>query len=198
MAKTQVQAAQPETPVRQWPAEHVEKRALSALLPYARNARTHSAAQIGQIASSILEWGWTMPVLADENGIIIAGHGRVLAAERLAIEEIPVMIAHGWSDAQKQAYRIADNKLAENAGWDEALLGVEIADLKAYDYDVSLLGYSDKEIAKLCAEPEDHDASPQLGGLTYSIIISCESEINQKELLEQFEQQGLKCKVLIS
>ena len=85
-------------------------------MPYARNARTHSEAQVAQLAASIREWGWTMPVLADEAGVIIAGHGRVLAARSLGITEIPVMIARGWSEAQKRAYVLADNKLALNAG----------------------------------------------------------------------------------
>ena len=99
----------------------VERRPLAALVPYARNARTHSDEQIAQIAASITEWGWTMPVLVDEGGMIIAGHGRVLAAAKLGIGEVPVMIARGWSDAQKRAYVLADNKLTLNAGWDEGL-----------------------------------------------------------------------------
>ena len=100
-------------------------------MPYARNARTHSDAQVAQIAGSIREWGWTTPILVDENGTLIAGHGRVLAARQLGLTEIPVMVARGWSEAQKRAYVIADNKLALNAGWDVELLKVELTDLKA-------------------------------------------------------------------
>jgi ParB-like chromosome segregation protein Spo0J len=92
-------------------------------VPYARNVRTHSDAQVSQIAASIREWGWTNPVLVAEDGTIIAGHGRVLAARRLRIEDVPVMLAAGWTDAQKRAYAIADNKLTLNGGWDEELLG---------------------------------------------------------------------------
>src|SRR6516165_9746557 len=109
-----------------WPAYQIERRPLAALVPYARNARTHSDGQIGQIAASIREWGWTMPVLIDEAGTIIAGRGRVLAAARLGIDQVPVLIARGWSEAQKRAYVIADNKLTDNAGWDEALLRLEV------------------------------------------------------------------------
>jgi ParB-like chromosome segregation protein Spo0J len=98
----------------------------AALIPYARNARTHSPEQVDQIAASIREWGWTVPVLIDEQGGIIAGHGRVLAAQKLAIAEIPVMVAAGWSEAQKRAYVLADNKLALNAGWDNDLLKIEL------------------------------------------------------------------------
>ena len=101
-----------------WAADKVERRSIASLVPYARNARMHSAEQIDQIAASICEWGWTVPVLVDEADGIIAGHGRVLAAHKLGIAEIPVMVAAGWSEAQKRAYVLADNKLALNAGWD--------------------------------------------------------------------------------
>jgi ParB-like chromosome segregation protein Spo0J len=100
-----------------WPADQVERRSVSALVPYARNARTHSDEQVAQIAASIREWGWTVPVLIDEDGGLIAGHGRVLAARNLGLAEIPVMVATGWSEAQKRAYVLADNKLVLNAGW---------------------------------------------------------------------------------
>jgi ParB-like chromosome segregation protein Spo0J len=89
-----------------------------------RNARTHSPEQVDQISASIREWGWTIPVLVDDEGGIIAGHGRVLAAHKLAIAEVPVMVAAGWSEAQKRAYVLADNKLALNAGWDNDLLRI--------------------------------------------------------------------------
>src|SRR3984893_1658384 len=108
-----------------WPADHVERWPIERLMPYARNARTHSDAQVSQIAASIREWGWTNPVLVAEDGSIIAGHGRVLAARKLRIPDIPVMIAAGWSEAQKRAYTIADNKLTLNGGWDQDLLALE-------------------------------------------------------------------------
>jgi DNA modification methylase len=130
----------------EWPADSVERRGLASLIPSARNARTHSDAQIGQLAASIEEWGWTMPVLVDEAGSIIAGHGRVLAAARLGIGEVPTMVARGWSEAQKRAYVIADNKLTENGGWDEALLRLELADIKAMGFDALLTGFTAAEI----------------------------------------------------
>jgi hypothetical protein len=133
-------AAAPQSAVPLWPADQVERRAVPALIPYARNARTHSDEQIGQIAASIREWGWTVPVLVDEAGTIIAGHCRVLAAQKLGLADVPVMVARGWSEAQRRAYVIADNKLAENAGWDEALLGVELRDLAASGFDALLTG----------------------------------------------------------
>jgi hypothetical protein len=121
-------------------------------VPYARNARSHSDAQVAQIAASIREWGWTVPVLVDETGMLIAGHGRVLAARKLGLPEVPVMVAQGWSEAQKRAYVLADNKLAENAGWDEALLRVELADLDEMGADLGLIGFSDDELLALLSD----------------------------------------------
>lgn len=122
---------------------------MASLVPYARNARTHSDDQVAQIASSIREWGWTVPILVDETGGIIAGHGRALAAQKLGIAEVPVMVASGWTEAQKRAYVIADNKLALNAGWDDELLRIELGDLQGLDFDVGLTGFSDDELAHL-------------------------------------------------
>ena len=113
-----------------WPADRVERWPTERLIPFARNARTHSDAQVSQIASSIREWGWTNPVLVGEDGTIIAGHGRVLAARKLRIADVPVMMTTGWTDAQKRAYALADNKLTLNGGWDEELLGLELNELE--------------------------------------------------------------------
>ena len=112
-----------------WPADRVERRPVAELVPYARNARTHSPTQIAKIAAAIEEWGWTNPVLVVEAGSIIAGHGRILAAKKLGIAEVPVMVAAGWTEAQRRAYVLADNRLALDAGWDENLLRSELVDL---------------------------------------------------------------------
>jgi hypothetical protein len=136
----------------EWPADRVERWPIDRLVPSARNARTHSDAQVAQIAASIAEWGWTMPVLVDEAAMLIAGHGRVLAARKLGWAEVPVMVAHGWSDAKRRAYTLADNKLALNADWDNALLGVELADLRAMGADLNLVGFDDDELAALLAD----------------------------------------------
>lgn len=132
-----------------WPADKVQRRPVAELVPYARNARLHSDAQVAQIAASIGEWGWTMPVLLDEAGGIIAGHGRVLAAKKLGIDAIPCMVAKGWSEAQKKAYVIADNKIADNAIWDEELLRIEFEGLDALNFDLGLIGFSAEEIAAI-------------------------------------------------
>ncbi|WP_244465826.1 ParB N-terminal domain-containing protein [Devosia soli] len=136
-------------PQKLWPADHVERRPVAALVPYARNSRTHSASQVDKIAASIGEWGWTNPVLVDDAGGIIAGHGRVLAAQKLGIEEVPVMVASGWSEAQRRAYVLADNRLALDAGWDEDLLRTELADLGELGFDLPLTGFSPAELGKL-------------------------------------------------
>jgi len=138
---------------REWPADKVERRNINALIPYARNARTHSPEQVDQIAASIREWGWTVPILIDEQGGLIAGHGRVMAAKKLGLTEVPVMVAAGWSEGQKRAYVLADNKLAENAGWDRDMLKVELGDLGALDFDISLTGFGVGEMSALFDEP---------------------------------------------
>ena len=131
------------------PADKVEQWDINKLVPYARNSRTHSDEQVAQIAASIKEWGFTTAVLVDEDGGIIAGHGRTLAAQRLKMKEVPVMVAAGWSDAKKRAYIIADNKLALNAGWDNEMLALELGELKDLDFDLDLTGFNADEIAAL-------------------------------------------------
>lgn len=140
---------QQEKQNKPWPADRVEKRQVQSLVPYARNARTHSDAQVAQIAASIAEWGWTVPVLIDTEGGLIAGHGRVLAARKLGFTEIPCMIASGWTEAQKRAYILADNQIALNAGWNMDLLKIEIGDLATKGFDVGLIGFGDDFLAGL-------------------------------------------------
>jgi len=137
------------------PADKVERWKIERLVPYARNARTHSDEQVAQIAASIGVCGWTTPVLVDESGGIIAGHGRTLAAQRLQMAEVPVMVARGWSDAKKRAYILADNQLAINAGWDNELLNLELSELKELDFDLELIGFSADEILQLSFKEKD-------------------------------------------
>ena len=149
-----------------WPADKVERRKIADLIPYVRNSRTHSEAQVSQIAASIREWGWTMPILCDEEGNVIAGHGRIMAAQKLGIEEAPCMTATGWSEAKRRAYVIADNKLALNAGWDDEALALEFADLKVEGFDLELTGFDLDEIGALFPDEQtegltDEDAVPE-------------------------------------
>jgi len=175
-----------------WPADRVERWPIDRLVPYARNARTHSDAQIEQVAASIREWGWTNPVLVAEDGGIIAGHCRVLAGKQLGLAEVPVMLARGWSETQKRAYVLADNQLGLNAGWNPDLLRLELSELKGLDFDVALIGFDDE------SERAMPDVSPQLSGMQYSVVVRCSDEAQQTELLARLEGEGLRCEALIT
>lgn len=139
---------------------------VSKLIPYAKNSRTHDDAQVAQIAASIKEFGWTNPILVDGDKGVIAGHGRLLAARKLGYDKVPVIELKHMTEAQKRAYVIADNKLALNAGWDNNFLALELQDLKDQDFDLTLLGFDDKELDALLA-PEivegltDEDEVPE-------------------------------------
>ena len=122
------------------------------LIPYARNARTHSDAQVAQVAASIREFGWTNPVLIDPEGGIIAGHGRVLAARKLGMADVPCITLGHLTETQRRAYVITDNKLALNSGWDEEMLRLELTDLQAMGADLGLIGFRDDELDKLFAD----------------------------------------------
>ena len=138
---------------------------VSALIPYAKNSRTHDDAQVAQIAASIKEFGWTNPILVDGDKGVIAGHGRLLAARKLGMAKVPTIELKDMTEAQKKAYVIADNKLALNAGWDTNFLSLELQELKDQDFDLTLLGFDDKELDALLA-PEvtegltDEDSVP--------------------------------------
>ena len=147
-----------------WPAFNVERRSIAELKPYLNNAQTHSKEQVAQIAASMREWGFTNPVLIDETGMIIAGHGRVEAAKLLGVAEVPVIIAKGWSEAQKRAYVLADNQLGLNSGWDDDLLRVEIGAIKALDFDIGLAGFGNEFLSGLFATKDgqtDPDQVPE-------------------------------------
>jgi DNA modification methylase len=144
-------------------------RPLGELIPYARNPRTHSDAQVAQIAASIREFGWTNPVLVDGANGVIAGHGRVLAARKLGLERVPVIELAHMTEAQRRAYVLADNQLALNAAWDEALLRLELADLSEVGFDLGLIGFGEGELERLLAgdsktgltEDDDAPALPE-------------------------------------
>jgi len=127
---------------------------IDTLVPYARNARTHSPEQVAQIAASIREFGFLSPVVTTKDGTILCGHGRFYAAQKLGLKKIPCIREDHLTEAQRRAYIIADNKLSLNAGWDEEMLRVELSDLKGEDFDVSLTGFDEKELARLFAEED--------------------------------------------
>jgi ParB-like chromosome segregation protein Spo0J len=139
-----------------------KKVSVEKLIPYARNSRTHSAEQVDQIAASIREFGFTNPVLVDDKSNVIAGHGRILAAKKLGLIEIPAIELRGLTDAQKKAYVIADNKLALNAGWDDEMLRVEFQELQEMGFDLELTGFSLDEISELEFDSDCEIEMPEL------------------------------------
>lgn len=158
----------------------IQYKPIADLIPYARNSRTHDEAQVAQIAASIREFGWTNPVLLDGNNGIIAGHGRVLAAQKLGEIEVPTIELGHMSESQKRAYIIADNKLALNAGWDNEMLLTEFTDLKAVGYDMELTGFSLDEINGLGLEEELPEKEPK-GNLSDRFLIPPFSVLNARE-----------------
>jgi SAM-dependent methyltransferase len=146
---------------RRWPVEHIERRKVAELVPAARNARTHSPAQVDQLAASMRRFGVTTLPLVDEAGTLIAGHGRLLAFHQLGLDEAPVAVARGWTDEEKRAYRVADNKLALNADWDPELLRVELGELSQGGFEMELTGFPALELDALLGEPLASDPAEQ-------------------------------------
>ena len=156
---------EPAGPLRHWPADQVERWSIERLKTYASNPRLHSEADLDKIAASIRKWGWTMPLLVDEQGELISGHARVGAAIILELKSIPVIVATGWSEDEKRAYRVADNQLAARATWDSDLLRDELQALEFADFDLSLIGFDQLETILADAEASgltDPDSVPEV------------------------------------
>ena len=153
----------------------IEHILVDQLIPYAHNARTHSEAQVAQIAGSMTEFGFVNPVLVGEDGVLIAGHGRLMAARLLGMTEVPVLRLTHLSEAQRRALIIADNKITENAGWDEALLREELRALQEDDFDLPLLGFTDEELEEFLSDDEssgntEEDAVPEVPEQPVSVL----------------------------
>ncbi|MBM3739853.1 MAG: hypothetical protein FJW39_29165, partial [Acidobacteria bacterium] len=148
-----------ELAVQIWP--------IDKLIPYARNARTHTDEQVAQVAASVVEFGWTNPLLVGADGVIIAGHARLAAARKLRMNEVPVIVLDHLTPTQRRALVLADNRLALSAGWDEAMLRVELESLEEEGFDLDLVGFTDEEVEELLRDPEansgltDEDAVPE-------------------------------------
>lgn len=176
-----------------------ESRLIAQLTPYAKNSRTHSDAQIDQVAASIREWGFTSPVLIDDKNMILAGHGRVMAAKKLGMPEVPVIVARNWTAAQKRAYVIADNKLALNAGWDSELLALELQDLSGIEFDVEKTGFEGDELDALLGDiqpQEDTGKDPAALATKYLLMIEVASEADQAALFDELQSRVLNIKVM--
>jgi len=172
---------------------HIDYLPTEQLIPYALNSRTHTELQVAQIASSINEFGFTNPILIDDKATVIAGHGRLLAAQKLGLQEVPTILLAGLTPAQKKAYVIADNKLALNAGWDADLLTAELETLKEMDFDISLTGFDelpdlDDEVDYSLLDGEDADVSE---GVKRAIMVDFELEHYDEayELFKWWRQQ---------
>jgi ParB family transcriptional regulator, chromosome partitioning protein len=165
----------------------IEYVATDDLIPYINNSRTHSESQVKQIAASISEFGFTNPILIDEQNTVIAGHGRLLAADFLSLSKVPSIRLTGLTDDQRQAYVIADNKLALNAAWDEDMLKQEIETLQMLDFDISLIGFNVDELAYMLNSDDDLDID--ITEETYkenqNFLIKCET-IEEMEQLQGF------------
>lgn len=186
-------------------ARSITQQAVEALLPYARNSRTHSEEQLSQLAASIREFGFTNPVLVDGAGGIIAGHGRVMAAKLAGLLEVPTVDVGWMTEAQRRAYVIADNQLALNAGWDEALLTAELGELSTAGFDLALIGFDAGELEKLlgfddgAGEDEEEKTDPGINYVEkFAIVVDCAGEADQQAAFDRLTALGYKCKVLVN
>ena len=165
------------------------------LIPYARNSRTHDEGQVAQIAASIKEFGFTNPILLDGQNGIIAGHGRVLAARKLAMTTAPCLRLTNLTETQRRAYVIADNKLALNAEWDEAMLDNELAALREAGFDLNFAGFDGDEIERILNPPEK-DAPKDVDIIdTFEVIAECNDENEQRIAFEILNEKGIKCRL---
>ena len=175
----------------------IEYKKVNDLIPYANNSRTHSEAQVAQIASSIKEFGWTNPILLDGENGIIAGHGRLQAARLLGETSVPTIQLHGLSEMQKKAYIIADNKLAMNAGWDNELLGIEITDLREAGFDIDLIGFTDDELKDFeSGDDEIKNENEVINESKNLLMIECVDERELELIFEEMQERGFECKIL--
>lgn len=151
-----------------WLSSHIERWPTAKLVPYARNARTHSEEQVAQIAASIVEFGFTNPILAGSDGVIVAGHGRLAAAQKLGLDTVPVVVLDHLTPTQRRALIIADNRIAENAGWDDAMLRIELQSLQEDGFNLDITGFDADALAEISPI-----GLPQHGGRSADAVPIC-------------------------
>jgi ParB-like chromosome segregation protein Spo0J len=173
--------------------QQLEQIAVESLIPYARNARKHSDEQVAQIAASIREFGFNAPVLVDADNGIIAGHGRVLAARKLGLAEVPCVRLSHLTDTQRRAYVLADNKLALNAEWDEEMLGLELSNLREVDFDLTLTGFDESETST-SHESEQQKSDVQIYSV-FEVVAECQHEEEQQMVYNILNEKGIKCRL---
>lgn len=169
---------------------------IDKLVPYVNNSRTHSPEQINKIRSSLREFGFVSPIIIDKDYGIIAGHGRVLAAQAEGIDKVPCVFAEHLSETQKRAYIIADNRMALDAGWDSDILKLELAQLEIEDFDISLTGFDNFEIDKMLDDLTEEREDKELPKASYELIIECENEADLQHKYEILTSEGYSCRVL--
>lgn len=173
---------------------NIEFVLIDKIIPYARNQRKHSDDQVKKIASSIREFGFKNPVIVDKNMSIIAGHGRVLAAEKLGLDKVPVIVADDLNEAQVKAYRLADNRLQDLSEFDDELVKLELEELRLDDFNLDLTGFDDKlfddDISSFEDKSEEMDTE-------YNVIVEFENEEDQQRFYEEKLEEGYKCKISI-
>ena len=173
----------------QLPEMQIEYWAIDRLIPYARNPRKNDDA-VPKMAGLIKEFGFKVPIVARSDGEVIDGHLRLKAAQKLGLKEVPVVLADEWTPAQVKAFRLAVNKSAEWAEWDEELLKLELDELKLDDFDLPLIGFDDALQDKIASDMIDKEYKEEL-----AIIVECDSETEQEKLFEEFQNRGLRCRV---
>ena len=175
----------------------IEHLATASLIPYARNAKKHDASQVAKLAGSIREFGFNNPVLIDKDNGIIAGHGRVMAAQSLGLETVPCIRLGHLTDTQRRAYILADNRLAEiGGGWDEEMLKLELADLAALDVDVAEIGFGAEDLADVQPEEEEDKSDNSNFTEQYAVTVICKDEAHQRKIYDKLTADGLECKVV--
>lgn len=181
------------------PLLKIVNRSVDALVGYERNARTHTAKQIKQIADSITQFGWTNPLLIDDEGNVVAGHGRLEAAKLLRMTSVPCIVLRPMSEAQRRALIIADNKIASNAGWDEDMLRSELEELRGLGV-VDMTGFDADEIKRMLGDFADDAAADDQEPLRdqFQIIITVELDLEQRRLFDRLTGEGLNAKLLVS
>jgi hypothetical protein len=180
----------------------IENWPITRPIPYAKNARIHSARAIEVVASSIKEFGWRQPIVVDKDDVIVMGHTRLLAAQRLGLTEVPVHVASNLTPAQIKALRLADNRTHEESTWDWDLLGPELGELKELGLDLKLTAFTKDDAQKAFLSDWDEEELEQLDAplsvVEYSVVVDCKDEAQQTELLARFEAEGLQAHALVS
>lgn len=180
----------------------VEVWPINKPVPYARNARVLSPKAVDKVAASIKEFGWKQPIVVDKENVIIVGHTRLLAAKKLGLAEVPVVVANDLTPAQVKAYRLTDNRVAQETSWDYELLNIELEELATFDFDVSITGFDTDEIftpdSEYAIEAEEGEDEKEFSDFEFRVVVECLSEEHQAEVLSHIQELGWTCKALTS